>query len=71
MSAIDPYIAFLMVSPDETLIEDVDQCRITDDLLTKSYDIVAQIGRIRISFPPCCNPVAVSRLLVLMPPHRV
>ena len=50
MPAIDAPIASLIVSQDEALRPDAHcprpQCRITDDLLTKSYDIAAQMGRI-------------------------
>ncbi|XP_049437342.1 uncharacterized protein LOC125891834 [Epinephelus fuscoguttatus] len=48
--AIDASIASLIVSPDEALRPDArcprPQCRVTDDLLNKSYDIAAQMGRI-------------------------
>lgn len=54
MPAIDASIASLIVSPDEALRPDArcprPQCKITDDLLTKSYDIAARMGRIGNSF---------------------
>ncbi|KAL7403275.1 hypothetical protein ABVT39_027118, partial [Epinephelus coioides] len=50
MPAIDASIASLIVSPDEALRPNArcprPQCRVTDDLLTKSYDIAARMGRI-------------------------
>ncbi len=48
MPAVDASITSLIVSPDEALRPDArcprPQCRITDDLLTKSYDIAARMG---------------------------
>ncbi len=48
MPAIDTSIACQMVSPDEALRPDACcqglLCRITEDLLTKSYDIAAWMG---------------------------
>ncbi len=50
MPAIEPTIAALIVSPDETLRQDArcprPQCWITDDLLPKAYDTAARMGRI-------------------------
>lgn len=54
MPAIEPAIASLIVSPDETLRPDArcprPQCRVTDDLLSKAYDAGARMGRIGNSF---------------------
>ncbi|KAE8291436.1 hypothetical protein D5F01_LYC11041 [Larimichthys crocea] len=54
MPSIDASITSVIVSPDEALRPDArcphPQCRITDDLLTKSYDIVVRMGRIGNSF---------------------
>ncbi|KAE8291462.1 hypothetical protein D5F01_LYC11070 [Larimichthys crocea] len=54
MPSIDASVASLIVSPDKALRPDArcprPQCRITDDLLTKSYDIAACMGHIGISF---------------------
>ena len=51
MPAIDASIASLIESPDEAVRPDArcphPQCKITDDLLSKSYDIAAWMGHIR------------------------
>ncbi len=50
MPTIEPTIAALIVSPDETLRQDArcprPQCWIADDLLPKAYDTAARMGRI-------------------------
>lgn len=50
MPAIEPCIASLIVSPDESLRRDTrcprPQCRLTDDLLIRAYDTGARTGRI-------------------------
>ena len=50
LAPIEPAIASLVVSPDEALRTDArcprPQCRITDDLLTRSYNIAARVGRL-------------------------
>ena len=50
LALIEPAIASLVVSPDEALRTDArcprPQCRITDDLLTRSYNIAARVGRL-------------------------
>jgi len=54
MAPVDPTIASLIVSPDEALRPDArcprPQCRLTDDLLVKTYNIAARMGRIGNSF---------------------
>ncbi|XP_068583377.1 LOW QUALITY PROTEIN: uncharacterized protein [Cebidichthys violaceus] len=50
MPAVEPTIAALIVSPEETLRPDArcprPQCRVTDDLLSRAYDTAARMGRI-------------------------
>ncbi|KAL7390944.1 hypothetical protein ABVT39_001691 [Epinephelus coioides] len=50
MDPLEPTIASLIVSPDEALRPDArcprPQCRLTDDLLTKSYHIAAYMGHL-------------------------
>lgn len=50
MPAVDASIVSLIVSTDEAIRSDVrcrrPQCRITDDFLTKGYNIAAQMGLI-------------------------
>lgn len=50
MAPVEPAIASLIVSPGEALRPDArcprPQCRLTDDLLTRSYNIAARMGRI-------------------------
>ncbi|XP_030293378.1 uncharacterized protein LOC115593839 [Sparus aurata] len=54
MAPVDPTIASLIVSPDEALRPDArcprPQCRMTDDLLVRAYNIAARMGRIGNSF---------------------
>ncbi|XP_029441848.1 LOW QUALITY PROTEIN: uncharacterized protein LOC115081559 [Rhinatrema bivittatum] len=64
MPAVDSIIANLVVAPADAARPDArcprPQCRVTDDLLTKSYDIAARIGRLDVRCglrsPPCPNP---------------
>ena len=50
MPPVEPAIASLILAPDEALRPDArcprQQCRVTDDLLTKAYDSAARMGRI-------------------------
>ncbi|TNN44873.1 CMP-N-acetylneuraminate-beta-galactosamide-alpha-2,3-sialyltransferase 4 [Liparis tanakae] len=50
MPAIEPTIASLIVSPEETLRPEVrcprPQCRVTDELLSQAYNTAARMGRI-------------------------
>ncbi|XP_072319724.1 uncharacterized protein [Eucyclogobius newberryi] len=50
MPAVEPAIASLIVRPEETLRTNArcprPQCRVTDDLLCKAYDMGARMGRI-------------------------
>lgn len=50
MPAVELVIASLIVSPDMTLRPDArcprPQCRVTEDLLSKAYDVAARMGRI-------------------------
>lgn len=54
MGPVEPAIASLIVSPDEALRTDArcprPQCRLTDDLLARSYNIAARMGRMGNSF---------------------
>lgn len=54
MPSVDSVIANLVVSPADAARPDArcprPQCRVTDELLTKSYDIAARIGRLGNSF---------------------
>ena len=50
MPPVDPVIASLILAPDEALRPNArcpwPQCRVTDDLLSKTYDAAARMGRI-------------------------
>lgn len=50
MPVIEPSVAALVLSPDEAMRPDArcprPQCRVTDDLVSRSYDTAARIGRI-------------------------
>ena len=54
MAPVNPTIASLIVSPDEALRPDAHyprpQCRLTDDLLVRAYNIAARVGQIGNSF---------------------
>lgn len=54
MPSVDSFIASLVVAPADAGRPDArcprPQCRVTDELLTKSYDIAARIGRLSNSF---------------------
>ncbi|CAJ1061397.1 PREDICTED: uncharacterized protein LOC106941852 [Xyrichtys novacula] len=66
MPAIEPGIASLIVSPDESLCQDArcprPQCRQTDDLLVRAYDSGARAGRIGNSLSHLMLALSASRM---------
>ena len=74
MPPVDPNVASLIVTPEEALRREarcpLTQCRLTDELITRSYDTAARVARLGNSFPPYPGPRWISSRHRLSDPHE-